>query len=66
MDCSKFSVKPVSGTEVFGVDLGGRLDTRVTPYHAVADYLGAVADYRWVMRRATMEGQKPVGAEDTQ
>ncbi len=36
-------------------------DNRFCLHHAVADYFGEMAKHRRVMRRATIEGEKPIG-----
>lgn len=35
-------------------------DNRASLHHAVADYFGEVANHRRVMRRATIEGERPI------
>jgi taurine dioxygenase len=39
-------------------------DNRVSLHHAVADYFGENANYRRVMRRATIEGEVPLATTD--
>ncbi len=41
-------------------------DNRVSLHHAVADYFGDNANYRRVMRRATIEGETPLSAIEKQ
>ena len=40
-------------------------DNRFSLHHAVADYFGDVAKHRRVMRRATIEGERPIGVSGT-
>lgn len=39
-------------------------DNRASLHHAIADYFGEVASHRRVMRRATIEGERPLGVGD--